>query len=486
MKNKNLSGQAAILIVFVIGMVSLLIGMSLSKTGFQESMMGRNIAGSTKAFYAANSGIEDVLITMGSISSGDLPYKYNLIVDDDNPGYEVKANVEIKSETETEIEEGVFEKKREIISTGTYGNFIRKIKVTVKSTLIQPDFTRFIQAGNGGIQIGQNVKISSLVEDEFINVSSKSFLLGRNNSASGSECTNASSGIIGNVFAGDKISKLGTNGSGPCIAGNAYAKSLDYCRVLGAVFSEEDPSINCPYDRGCDINDDPNCKLPDIDNLTLPDIGINHIEDHLEAIENIWNRDCVIDGGTNDCSTLNDDGSSTIGNMIIEGDLETNSNSILKLSGHIWVKGNVTFDSNQKIEIDPTYKNDSSLILLADGKINTSANTHFYSDIFEDINRYLLVASKYGSEDLVGGICEGASGDNAIFIEPNVQSILFYAMQGCAYIQATASEEFLGAILAEGVYIDNNVVMKYDSNLKNAKFYLGGEGGWKILSFTEV
>jgi len=466
------AGQAAILIIFVIGMVSLLIGMSLSKTGFQESMMGRSIAGSTKAFYVANSGIEDAFYriqTLGYAEEDD----YTLDVG------EGSAKVTIKTISVSDEEDVVEVTVREIISVGKYGNFVRRIRVIAQNTVIAPDFTRFIQAGDGGIEIGQRVKITSSGADQ-VNIYSKSFVRGRNNgSESGCDSPISTTNIDGNVFAVGSIERL-SNGTGPCITGNAYAGNLYECRIFGQGFSGSEDSFDCPYDA-CDPATDPDCKIPE--ERPLPDIGVSYIEDHLTRhAETVWPGNCEI-GGSSDCSIESEDGTPMIGNMIIEGNLETRSNSALYLSGPVWVKGDVTLESNQTISLDPASEDDTSLIILADGRITADANTRFTSDD----NKFLLVASKYVN-GILGDpetICEGSAG-NAVTINPNVQSILFYAINGCAYVAPTAAQAFLGAILAQGVIIDNNVEIIYNPALKDAEFFLNEGGSWQILSFTEI
>ena len=82
MKNHNSQlGQAAILIVFVLGMISLLIGISLSKTGFLASIMSRTTAASSQAFYAANSGVEDALLRASVDKSLGVSSAYTYSID---------------------------------------------------------------------------------------------------------------------------------------------------------------------------------------------------------------------------------------------------------------------------------------------------------------------------------------------------------------------------------------------------------------------
>lgn len=460
-------GQAAILIIFVIGMVSLLIGMSLSKTGFQESMMGRRIAGSTKAFYVANSGVEDAFYKIQNLDWGNSEErKYTLDVD------EGKAVIKISGTKD----------QREIESIGKYNNFVRKIHVSAYNTEIQPGFMRAIQAGQGGVELegntlvtGRNKKTGEWYAGD---VYSNTFVKGVNNGKAG-ECgqSSAETRVNGNVWAVESIGRLAVNDDGPCIDHNAYAGQLLNCRVFGSAYSEGPiSSIDCPYATVCDPATDPvNCLTPQEE--LLPDIGDVLIKKHLENLQakkpdTTYNGNCVI-GGTNDCSKTEDYGS-VIGNQIINGDLTTTKD--FYISGPVWVKGNFYMTSNQTIKLAPDMA-EKSLVILVGGRIISSSNVTFTS---EDI-AFLLFASEHINS---GGSCEEED-DAAIQISSNVNSILFYAMKGCALVETTAHSEFYGAIVGEGVKVKTNSKVVYDPSLRDAKFVLTKEGGWQISSFTE-
>ncbi len=462
---KNNKGQAAILIIFVIGMVGLLIGMSLSKTGFAESMMGRGVAGSTYAFYVANSGVEDAF------------YKIQEHTDTDEDGigfgYPDPVNYPLDvGEGTAKITISGTKNERIIESVGKFEKYVRKLRVITYNTSIKPGFADAIHASNGGVELEGNTKVTG-------NVYSNSFVKGVNNGHAGrSDCSDdqpaSVTGIEGNVWAVDSIDKLASINSGPCIHGSAFSKDINECRILGSAYSDDSISdSSCPYEIECDPDENPDCITPI--KKPLPDIGEEMLKQYLVDNNNIYAGDCEI-GGTNNCSTPSEsDGiTPTIGNIIIEGNLITNI-PLLYISGPVWVKGNINMESNQTIDLDPGVT-DKSLILFADGKILADSNITFNSEG----TKFLLLVS--GHENSEPNMC---SEDNAsIIISQNVSSILFYATNGCTLV--AANSKFDGSLIGEGVKVETNSTVQYDDLLQDAVFSLSDEGGWQISSFTEL
>ncbi len=463
------SGQAAILIIFVIGMVSLLIGMSLSKTGFAESMMGRSVANSTGAFYVANSGIEEAFY---KIQNSDFGYPAPAGFELDVGGGKAKVNVHGTSD------------ERVIESVGKYGNMIRKIKVNTFNASTRPGFLYAIQAGVGGVELENTTEVTgwdktteSVVPGD---IYSNSFVRGVNNGKD-LDCSKpaAVTRIGGSVWAVDSIGKLGSSGDGPCIDGNAYAGSIKECRILGSAYSDTPiSSLDCPYLLPCDPSTDIYCRTPAYKDL--PDMGLNTMKDYLQDEKNpdrrIVDGDCNI-GGTDDCTEVRVDGKKTLGNVLITGNLTSKED--FYVSGPIWVKGDINLDSNQTVHLVPEITTISQII-LADGKIRSSSNITFTSSG----RAFWLLVSDHENPD--ADVC-GDEDEAAIRLSANVYSILFYATRGCVLIEnPTASNEFYGAILGKGIKLKNNSKVVYDPDLQNAEFALTNESGWQISSFTEI
>jgi hypothetical protein len=455
------------LIIFVIGMVSLLIGMSLTVTGFGESMMGRRTANSLQAFYVANAGVEDALYKIRSSNYG-------------NPGPDT-FTLEVGEGTATVTVEGGEE--RRILSVGKYGNIVRKIRVVAVDTAVRPGFTRAIHAGLGGIAFEHGVVVSGEYktgEPYPVTVYSNTHVKGKVNGTPGS-CTTSNNitRIAGHVYAAGSIEGIVPGDSGPCIEGDAFAGSLDRCRVLGTAYSTSLPidDFDCPHNNLCDpVSDPETCREPIVD--PLPDIGVESIKHFLEAYADVYTGNCRI-GGVNDCSRTRPDGKKEIGNQIIQGDMliALSGNREIFISGPVWVTGNLTINQNHDINLSPEI-GENSQIILASGNVLVNSNVKFVSIG----STFLLLASEY--ENNKPNVCQDST--PAIDIRSNVRSILFYAINGCAKVTGPgAGEYFHGAILGEGVYINNNTKLMYDPALQDAEFFLRRRGGWQITSFTQ-
>ncbi|MFH1971262.1 MAG: hypothetical protein ABIJ05_02665 [Patescibacteria group bacterium] len=446
---KNQKGQAAILIIFVLGMMTLLIGLTLIKTGYGESLMGRRISQSTKAFYMANSGVEDALFKIATSGFG-YPDSESFEINFEGGKAKVKVSATGKDE-------------RIIESVGIYANYLRKIKVIALNTSLKPGFLNAIHAGLGGVEL-RNLTLVAGKDDADGNVYSNSYIKGaKNDHTSTGECKNASSIIDGSAWAHTNIEKLAENDSGVCINKDAHAENLNNCYINGIPFSPNTVSSECPSGNSLT-----NEEAPDI--LSLPDMGVDIMKNYLSSKGTIFAGDCILDGsgGPRDCSN----GTKVIGNLIIAGNLIKPSNLSFNISGPVWVKGNITLNSLGAIGLTSDIK-EISQIVLTSGKIISNSNLAYNSNG----KAFLLFISEYQSTN--SNICD----DPAITISSNANSVLFYSKVACILVNANST--FHGAILGEAIRVDNNSTVEYDPALQNAIFGLTKSGGWQIVAFAE-
>jgi hypothetical protein len=136
-------GFAALLIIFILGMVSILIASGLILTGYNESQMARSGASGTTAFYAANSGVEDAIYKLTKNSFVVGMNKFNLDLGNGNNA-SVSASVATNSAT--------------IRSIGTVDQFVSIINAKVSSASVSGEIKYAIQAGEGGIKFDDKVK----------------------------------------------------------------------------------------------------------------------------------------------------------------------------------------------------------------------------------------------------------------------------------------------------------------------------------------
>lgn len=456
-KIKHNSGVAALLTVFVLGLISLLIGVSLLQTGYDSSLRGRNQAGSLDAFYAAQSGMEEAILQIGTHGYGwPAEQSFTLNVDAGT------ADVRVWGDSEDQ---------RYIESVGTYGNKIRKITAEIQNTTLKPGFANAIHAGAGGIELRNQTLVTSK-DGSGGNIYSNNFIKGAKNdfTASSGDCKNAASAVDGSVWAHTFIDKLGTNDSGVCVLREAHAENLNFCYAKDGLFSPNSPLASCPT-LGTYTNE----PAPDI--IPLPNMGVDNLKYYLNAKGSIWSGDCVADGSGNSTDCTN--GTFNLGNIIVTGTLTKPSNVDLRVTGPVWIKEDITFESLGSIK-PATNITDVSQIILSDGIITSESNMTYG----KNVNAYLLLISTYDPGVDTDQVCNEESGvASAITISSNSESVLFYSMHGC--VKVNANSQFHGALLGEGIRVDNNSNVEYDPDLQTAIFGLTSDGGWKVVDFME-
>ena len=128
-------------------MISVLIGTSLVKTAYDESIRGRSVNVSLKAFYIANSGYEEAMYRIQQPGSFGYPVSESFTI----PIFGGSVDVTVSGT----------EDQRIIESAAIYENYIRKVKVVVQNTSLKPGFASAIHAGLGGVELRNQTLITS-------------------------------------------------------------------------------------------------------------------------------------------------------------------------------------------------------------------------------------------------------------------------------------------------------------------------------------
>ncbi len=447
---KKPNGYAALLIIFVLGMASVLIVSSLLTTGYTESIMNRTTNSSLQAFYAANSGLEDAIYKIRTVPNYGVPgpTTFTLPVSTANAAVTVTGSVT----------------SRQITSVGTLGVYARKIVATVQNTSVSPGFIYAIHANNNGIELGGNTTIKAVTGDG--NVYSNGFIAGK--TSGNGDCSNGSPSFIkGSAWAVTTFDKLAP-GNGTCIAKDAYANDLTYCNVVGRRFSPTSPPNSCNGGTWTTTA----APTP----ISLPDMNIQGLKSYLINKGVTYSGTCTADNSLASCGGL----TNTIGNIIITGNLILPSNKTLTVSGPVWVKGTITFNQNNVVGIVGTI----GRIVVTDNPINVNQNISFNSNG----NAYLLFISTYTvypspSPTPTPGPSNAFCSTPAITVSHNTSDVLFYATPGC--IAVASNGDFTGSFVGEYITVDINSTITYDPNLVNAVFSTSQQGGWQIQSFQE-
>lgn len=451
MKTKRHIGATSLLVVFLLSMVGVIIGVSLVKTGYYEALMGKSINFSAKAYYAANAGLENAVREIG-LKPPEFGNPGPDYINFDIDGVDVKTKVTGD------------ENQKTIEAIGTYSvnliKYSRKVEATVINTSITPDFSDAIYGGFGGVYLDNNTVVSNLDPTEDGNVYSRSFIKGKNNDNDGLACKNSSSAVYGNATAVGLIGKWGSSDKGVCISKNAYAGSLEECFVAG---DAEAQSISA----NCEIIGTSNTSVMPPEEKDIPNIGVEAIASYLASKEQ-YDGNCEVGGDPDlDCTG----GTGILGDIIVNGNLKIIQNSSLLINGSILVNGNIDIESNSTIDL---INESTSRIIISRGKISSASNVTYSS--YDDV--FIIFVS---TDDSDGASCD--SGEAAIEVSSNDQSVLFIASKGCILVRA--NQTFRGAIYGEAIALSNNSQVLYNPELSELVLNISEDGGWLLVSFKE-
>lgn len=441
MKNE---GFAALLVVFVLGLASIFVASGLIVTGYNESVMSRTAGFGDKAFYEANSGMEDAIYKLNAGISGPTGFTTTMASG--------SAAVTISGTG----------KERQVTSVGTAGSYVSTVQATLENTSVKPGFLYALQANNNGIEIDHNTDIRSLTGDA--TVFSNGYIAGDNNATQGGTCKGSASAVFGNAYTVGAMEKT-TGGSGLCVSKDAIASAYNYCYVFGK--RRTAASGNCP--GGSVVADPVPTPVP------LPDMNIPGLKSFLTNQGTTYSGNCVVNG-TSACSG---GAAKTIGNVIITGTLTIPSNTTMTVTGPVWVQGAIIINSNVMINLTgPAGK-----IVVTDSTITVDSNV---SSANVGV-AYLLLISTYTvypapSPTPTPGVTSPFCSTPAITLSQNTSNILFFAPNGCISIESNAT--FVGSVVAEKIIVDSNSHVTYDPNLVNAVFNTTTAGGWQILRFS--
>jgi hypothetical protein len=440
-------GQAALIVVFGLGMMGVLSALAFSWFGPKTVIRQKALVDSSKAYYAAQSGIDELMIRLRSHHNfGNV---WDMVHELDN-GSVFYAT--ISGDLETKI----------ATATGKFGAFTRRLEVRVASSSAKTSFLFAVQSGNGGFELERGTRIEG-VGGKPGNVYSNADILGE-------RMTSGTSGskILGNAWAVGKISGLnGDTTGGVYITGDAAANELIRCEVLGDVQAPAAPMSGCSYGGGFTV-----AEAPEVRPMETVDI----VFWKQQAESSLWPGDCMISGkaGPSDCSGVE----KQLGSVKIEGNLVVDSNTDFTLTGPVWVEGDLTINSNVDIYVDESLGIEGVVVVVdypadqfARGKIETASNV----DFFETPQGGPAVFVSTNTED-------DCSAVPAIRVASNTATVVFTAPNGCVFFQ---SNSFVRGVLAKKIHLSNNSVIEYDPRLATV-ILRTGLGGWAVTSFRET
>jgi len=413
-------GAALLLSIVLILSVSLIISLGLSSLTFHSLISARNKIKSIQSYYAAEAGIEDSLLRIKNemqFSSSN-----TLIIGD--------------SSINIEISERLIGGSREITCQGDTDNRIRKLTVTYSKTTDEISFYYGAQSGQGGIIMDNNSQIQGNI------FSNGSILPG---GGGGGEITDTAIVALNeNIIEATDV------------GGDAYAYSCKDSNITGTLYYVTGGTItNCSYGSLVELTNEIEAR-----ELPILQEQITYWKDET-AIGGTFSGDYILDGG----ETVSLGPIKIIGNMLID------NNSVLILTGMIYVTGNITIQNGATVQLDNSFDSLSGLI-IGDGKISIKNNGIIQGSGEE--GSFLMLLSTNNSLDI---------DSPAINVGNNAQGAIFYASDGLIRLRNNIDiREATGYKLA----LDNNAIISYETGLENINFSSGPGGSWQVEDWQEI
>jgi len=419
---KNTYGYVAIISVMLVMVTAMIVVGGTTATMITKQKQVRNQIHSTQSYYTAEAGNEDALLRVI------------------NPDYSFPSSYTLSvGGTETTVLINQLGDSTFVTSTGNSSNRFRNLAVNLSTNSVGVSFNYGIQIGDGGVEMINN----SVVDG---NIYSNGDFIGKNACEVLGDIWVAASGTLSNCIVGGDAHANTIEDSD--IGGDAYYQTIDNKTTVAGT------------------------EYPDSENpefLSMP-IDDDQIDD--------W-KAVAANGGTLSSYLLENDEVGTLGPKKITGDLIIQNNTTLTITGPIWVEGNVTFQDNAIIVLDPSY-GDGSEVLVSDGFVEFKNNIFICgSEGFDEAEdacypqteSYLLAIST-----VVDGPAISLGNNTAL-------RAALYAKDGEVLIENNAG---VVAVTADNLVIKNNALVEYEQGLVNMSFTGGPSGGWNIENWREV
>lgn len=377
-----------------------------------ELRIGRAAIDSMQAYYAAEAGIEDILLRL-------------------QPGYVLPTNTPytwVVGSSSVQVTVGnTVGGTRTIVADGTRNGKSRRVTAVATTVTTNASFFYGAQIGDGGLSMGSNTQITG-------NTFSNGNIIGAGKTSS----------IITGTAVAAKDSMIQSVGVGA----DAYANSLDNCTITGVAYYFTSIT-NC------------GAGAQQMMSSTISSIAFPL---STQQIAN-WQADAAA-GGTLSGYSVPNNQSRTLGPIKIDGNLSLGNNSVLTLTGTIWVTGTITFGNSVTIQLDPGYQSLSG-VMVVDGAITTGNTTVLRGT--GQVGSYLMIVTN-------------ATG-NALTLGNSATGAIFYAPNGTVQIGNNLD---LKEVTAYRLVLGNNATITYETGLANVSFSSGPGGRWTAATWQET
>lgn len=250
------------------------------------------------------------------------------------------------------------------------------------------------------------------------------------------------------------LSGIATSLSGISVGGNAWAQSLASCSITGNASYQTTSTCTVKGTKTSGVV--PATPVP----LPISDAQITEWEDTALA-------GGVIQG------PYSYSGTQTLGPKKINGKLSVTNGAVLKLSGPLWVNGDVEFSNNASLLVDAS-TGTSGAMIIADATGNTAT-----------LGKVLLAnnvtISGNGNPNSFPMVISTHVGSDAIDMSNNASSIILYAPYGTIEVSNGA---VANQITANLLSLSNNSTISYVNGLQSTSFSNGPGGSWGVVPGT--
>ncbi len=416
-------GFAAFLTSILLLSTLILLGVFTSLLVLQGTRASRRSYDSVRAYYLAESGIEDALLRLRKGMPWQTPYSF--LTDE--------------GEVEVSISDQVGG-ARTIRAIGVVQGEKRKVEIVYEVTSDEISFYYGAQAGEGGILMGNNARIKGNVYSNGNIVAVKGGEGYVDNTAVVAQNGNRIESII-----------IGENAKAYVCEGSEIGGDFTYvegggpgdCVVMGATSSQTE-------------------EIP-IEPLPILQSQVDGWKQDIEEEGNIIVGDYQVPSKE----------TTYLGPVKIEGNLSFGNGADLRITGTIWVTGGIDITNNAVISLDPGVYGSSSGIIMADGKIKVRNNAYL-SGTGQEGSYIMILSTNIERDDL----------DNpAIRVNNNADAAIFYTTQGLIVLRNNIS---CREVTGYKVFLDNNAVVEYESGLAESSFVSGTGGGWSVSRWEEI
>ncbi len=419
----NNKGFAAFLTSIILLSSLILLGVFTSLLVLQGTKASYRSYNSVRAYYLAESGIEDALLRFRK----DLPWQSSYTFQTDEGEVEVSISDKVGG-------------ARTIRSIGDVEGQKRKVEIVYEVTSDEISFYYGAQAGEGGILMGNNARIKG-------NVYSNGSII-------------AVKGGKGQVDNTAIVAQNGNRIEGLIVGENAKAYNCDGSDIGG----------DFTYVEGGGVGD---CTIGGAVSSQAEEIPVEPLPISQDQVDN-WKTDIEEEGniiaGDHQVPARE---TTYLGPVKIEGNLSFGNRADLRITGTVWVTGGIDITNNAVISLDPETYGSSSGIMMADGKVKVRNNAHLSGTGQE--GSYLMILSTHPEKDDL---------DNpAVRVNNNAEAAIFYTTQGLIVLRNNID---CREVTGYKVYLDNNAVVEYESGLAESNFVSGTGGGWSVSRWEEI